>query len=291
LAGGPNEGPIAMQGAPEAELIDLLHLDRPHVIGAWRVGEVLVDPGPASCLERLLGAIDRDPPRVIALTHIHLDHAGATGSMLRAFPDVEVWVHEVGAPHLADPGRLLASARRLYGEEMDRLWGEVLPVPQRSIRALRGGERLDGFEVAYTPGHASHHVAYLHRSSGRAFTGDVGGVRIAAGPPLPPTPPPDIDLAAWQVSLDAVEGWQPSSLAVTHFGEHRDVAAHIAALRENLARLAEGAKGGRLEDFEAAIRELTSPCPPEDRGAYAQAMPPDQSFQGLLRHLAVAARE
>jgi glyoxylase-like metal-dependent hydrolase (beta-lactamase superfamily II) len=162
----------------EPELIDLLHPGRAKVIGAWRVGEVLVDPGPSSCLSALLPALERDPPKVLALTHIYLDHAGAAGSLVRRFPELEVWVHERGAPHLVDPAKLLSSATRLYGAEMERLWGEVLPVPAERLRVLRGGETLGRFQVAYTPGHASHHVSYLHEPSERAFKGDITGVRI-----------------------------------------------------------------------------------------------------------------
>src|ERR1700730_14339443 len=156
-----------------------MHLGRPRVIGCWQVGDVLIDPGPSSCLPNLLHALDGERPRALLLTHIHLDHAGATGSLVERWPELDVYVHELGAPHLADPSRLLKSAKRLYGDDMDRLWGEVLPVPKRNLRELRGGELLDGdFEVAYTPGHASHHVSFLR--SGTAYVGDVAGVRIAA---------------------------------------------------------------------------------------------------------------
>ncbi|HEX7610894.1 MAG TPA: MBL fold metallo-hydrolase, partial [Solirubrobacteraceae bacterium] len=218
------------------ELTDLLHLGRPRVIGAWRVGEVIVDPGPSSCLERLLPGLDADPPRVIALTHIHLDHAGATGTLLRRFPEAEVWVHERGARHMVDPSRLIDSATRLYGAEMQRLWGEFLPVPADRVRVLEGGETLGAFRVAYTPGHASHHVSYLHQPSGFAFTGDVTGVRIGQGPILAPTPPPDIDVEAWLASLSAIEAWNPGALAVTHFGSYDRVAEHLSGVREQLER-------------------------------------------------------
>src|SRR5437764_15336874 len=135
----------------EPQLIDLMHLGRANVIGAWRVGDVIVDPGPSSCLSELLAALARRPPRVLALTHIHLDHAGATGSLVRRFPHLEVWVHGRGAPHLIDPSKLLASAGRLYGDEMERLWGEVLPVPSENVRVLQGGEQLGDCRVGYTP--------------------------------------------------------------------------------------------------------------------------------------------
>jgi glyoxylase-like metal-dependent hydrolase (beta-lactamase superfamily II) len=268
------------------EPIDLMHQGRARVIGAWLVGETIVDPGPSSCLERLLEAIGEQSPRVIALTHIHLDHAGATGSLLERFPDAEVWVHERGAPHLVDPSRLLASATRLYGDQMQRLWGEVLAVPEQRIRVLRGGERIGPFRVAYTPGHASHHVSYLHEPSGRAFTGDVAGVRIGEGPVLAPTPPPDIDLAAWSASLDAIEAWQPGSLAVTHFGAVSDVPGHLAQLRGRLERLRE--MGRELDErgfTEAMAAELEASCSPELAATYARAMPPAQSFHGLRRYL------
>src|SRR5688500_12902919 len=149
-------------------LIDVEHLGTPRVIGSWEVDGALIDPGPTSSLATLIERLE-DEPRALLLTHIHLDHAGAAGTMVRRWPELEVYVHERGAPHLADPSRLLASAGRLYGDEMERLWGEVAPIPEANLRPLAGGEQVLGFEVAYTPGHASHHVSYLHRPSGRAF--------------------------------------------------------------------------------------------------------------------------
>jgi glyoxylase-like metal-dependent hydrolase (beta-lactamase superfamily II) len=281
---------MSVPGNAEPELIDLLHLGRPRVIGVWRMGEVLVDPGPSSCLETLLPLLERHPPRVLALTHIHLDHAGASGSLLRRFPDAEVWVHERGAPHLIDPTRLLESATRLYGQEMDRLWGEVLPVPAERIRVLGGGESLGPFHVGYTPGHASHHVSYLHEPSGRAFTGDVTGVRIGEGPVLAPTPPPDIDLDAWRDSLELIESWSPRSIAATHFGAHDRVSEHLAELREQL-EWAQAIAGGLDEaGFASSIRARVSvSSTPQTAAAYEQAMPPEQSFHGLARYLRKSA--
>jgi glyoxylase-like metal-dependent hydrolase (beta-lactamase superfamily II) len=273
--------------AAEPELIDLRHLGRPRVIGAWRVGDVVVDPGPSSCLGELLPVLERVPPRVLALTHIHLDHAGATGTLLRRFPDAEVWVHERGAPHVVDPAKLLSSATRLYGADMERLWGEVLPVPAERVRVLRGGERLGPFHVAYTPGHASHHVSYLHEPSGRAFTGDVTGVRIDGACVLAPTPPPDIDVRAWLRSLELIEAWRPRALAVTHFGSYDDVEAHVAALREQLARARQLAAEGDEAAFAQAIRaQVAASSTPETAAVYEHAMAPEQSFQGLARYLA-----
>ena len=272
--------------AAEPELIDLLHLGRRHVIGAWRVGEVIIDPGPSSCLGALLSVLEQHPPRVLALTHIHLDHAGATGSLLQRFPDAEVWVHERGAPHLLDPTKLVKSATRLYGEDMGRLWGEVLPVPAERLRVLVGGEALGPFHVAYTPGHASHHVSYLHEPTGRAFTGDVTGVRIDDGCVLAPTPPPDVDLRAWRASLELIEAWRPHSLALTHFGSYGDVESHLAALRQQLDQVEGMARELDEASFACAIRAtVAASAAPETAGAYEQAMPPAQSFHGLARHL------
>jgi glyoxylase-like metal-dependent hydrolase (beta-lactamase superfamily II) len=274
----------------EPELIDLLHLRRPKVIGAWRIGEVIVDPGPSSCLETLLPALERRPPRVLALTHVHLDHAGASGSLLRRFPDTEVWVHERGAPHLTDPAKLLESASRLYGERMGELWGEVLPVPRERIRVLVGGDSLESFRVAYTPGHASHHVSYLHEPSRRAFTGDVTGVRIGEGHVLAPTPPPDIDLEAWRASLDVIEGWRPRSLAMTHFGAYDDVAEHLADLRKQLEVAEAMARDLDETAFASLVRARVADTQASVRDAYEQAMPPEQSFHGLSRYLRRRAR-
>jgi len=266
--------------------IDVRHLDTPSVICCWQVDDVLVDPGPESSLDTLLDAIGDEPPRALLLTHIHFDHAGAAGALVRAFPDVEVWVHERGARHLVDPRRLVASAKRLYGEDFDRLWGEVVPIPERSLRVLRGGESIDGWDVAYTPGHASHHVSYRHADSGWVFPGDTCGVRMPEGDLLlPPTPPPDVDLELWQASLDTIEAWEPTTLAVTHFGDYRDVAEHIARLREALTTCGELARTTDMEGYSARLLEIYAAGLPGDAAAsFAQAMPVDQQWLGLDRY-------
>jgi glyoxylase-like metal-dependent hydrolase (beta-lactamase superfamily II) len=266
--------------------IDVRHLGHDRVICAWLVGEVIVDPGPTSSLPALLAELGDIRPRALALTHIHLDHAGGAGALVGRWPDLEVWVHERGARHLADPTRLVASARRLYGEAMDRLWGEVAAVPEANLRVLRGGETLGPFAVAYTPGHASHHVSYLHHPTGRAFVGDVAGVRI---PPsaftLPPTPPPDIDLEAWRDSLDAIEAWRPRSLGLTHFGGIDDPPAQLAAMREQLDRYGERGRTLDAEAFCAVMDEEIAAAADEDTAVrYTQALPPDQSWAGLRRY-------
>jgi glyoxylase-like metal-dependent hydrolase (beta-lactamase superfamily II) len=268
-------------------VIDLMHLKRERVIGCWQVGEVLVDPGPESCLQKLLDALSDERPRALLLTHIHLDHAGATGALVQRWPDLEVYVHERGAPHLIDPERLLDSARRLYGEDMERLWGEVLAVPEQNIRVLRGGERVldDRFEVAYTPGHASHHLCYLY-DDGTAFVGDVAGVRITPGTlPIPPTPPPDIDIEAWHASIELVRSWNSARLAMTHFGASEDVRDHLAEVGE---RLDTWAALARTEDQDTFIATITEEIE-RDAGAdllpaYTQAAPPEQLYAGLERY-------
>jgi len=234
-------------------LIDVMHLGRPHVIGCWEVDGVLVDPGPESSLQTVLEALGDEQPRALLLTHIHLDHAAATGAMVRRWPDLEVYVHERGAPHLTDPSKLLASAERLYGDKLNYLWGEILPVPEENVRVLSGGETVHGMRVAHTPGHASHHVAYFHEESGTAFTGDVAACRI---PPsrliVPPTPPPDIDIEVWEESLDTVAAWEPQRLALTHFGSiDEDVSGHIEMVRAKLRDEAERARRMSKLEYDA----------------------------------------
>ena len=190
---------------------------------------------------------------------------------------------------LIDPARLLESAARLFGDDMGRLWGEVLAVPRERLRLLRGGEVVGPFQVAYTPGHASHHVSYLHEPTGCVFTGDVTGVRIADGSVLAPTPPPDVDLVAWRASLERLEAWRPRSFALTHFGAYADVESHLAAMRRQLDDLE--SMTGELDEerFVAAIRaRFAGSTPPDARGAYEQAMPPALSFRGLSRSLSRA---
>lgn len=269
---------------PEPRLIDVLHLSRPHVIGCWQIGDTLVDPGPESCLETLLAGVSGDIRRVL-LTHIHLDHGGATGALVERFPDIEVYVHERGAAHLVDPSRLLQSAERLYGERMQELWGRVAPVPERNIHPLNGGETLDGrVDVMEAPGHASHHVCY--RWEGWAFVGDVAGVRIGdSGLVLMPTPPPDIDVEAWLASLDRLEGWGPQRIALTHFGAITgDVARHLDIARARLREWAGLAREVDEETFVERVRAQVREGAGDEADAYVQAAPPEQLYMGLARY-------
>ena len=268
-------------------LIDVHHLGRARVIGAWLVDGCLIDPGPSSSIEGLLEGLGDDVPERILLTHIHLDHAGATGLLSERWPDAEVWVHERGAPHIADPSKLVASATRLYGDDMDRLWGAIVPVPEERLRVLSSDEQTIGdWRIAYTPGHASHHVSFLHEPSGTAFAGDTAGVRIGGGPVFPPTPPPDIDLDAWRRSLDLIAGWRPERVAVTHFGAFDDVDAQLDALRERLGQVIAWAAECDRDGFSERVRaEIARVTDAETAAEYEQAMPADTLYPGLERAL------
>jgi glyoxylase-like metal-dependent hydrolase (beta-lactamase superfamily II) len=263
--------------------IDVRHQGTERVICAWYVDGVVIDPGPESAVESLLEGLGGERPEALLLTHIHFDHAGASGALVRRWPDLPVYVHERGARHLADPAKLVSSAARLYGGEdgLRKLWGEVVPVPEENLHVLEGGETVRGFSVEYTPGHASHHVCYLHMGSGWAFVGDVAGVRV---PPselvVAPTPPPDIDLDAWDRSLDLVADWEPSGLGLTHFGAvEDDVEHHLDAMRRALHEQADIAARTDMEGFIAAMKERTSGEDP----ALSIAAPFDHLFLGLDR--------
>jgi glyoxylase-like metal-dependent hydrolase (beta-lactamase superfamily II) len=239
--------------------IDCLQLGQPRAICCWQIGDVLVDPGPESCLKNVLEALDGVEPRVVLLTHIHLDHAGAAGTLARLYPNLQVYVHQRGAPHMLDPTKLLASATRIYGEYMDVLWGKFEAVPEDQLHVLSGGENLtlDGagsFEVVYTPGHAVHHVTYL-LDDGDAFVGDVAGTRpIEDGLVIPPTPPPDIDLPAWHRSISLLRERAPQRLAYSHWGSSTDVAEHLNQLDAVLARWGELARDLDVDSWFLQVR-------------------------------------
>lgn len=268
--------------------IDVRHMGREGVICCWEVDGVLIDPGPAITIPTLLEALDGQQPTALLLTHIHFDHAGATGALVQRWPDIPVYVHERGAPHMVDPSRLVASAGRLYGgdEGLRVLWGELIPIPERSLRVLGGGERgIEGaFDVEYTPGHASHHVSYFHRPSGWAFVGDVGGVRI---PPhtftVAPTPPPDIDIATWERSIETIRAYEPSALGLTHFGVVEDAEAQLDRTLEALHAQADLAAGLDEQGFVEAMHARVAEGLGADAPRLVQASPLDQNYMGLDR--------
>jgi len=288
--------------------VDLNFLGVPRIIATVVLhgpgGVALIDPGPTTTLPSLRDALQRAgiglaDLRAILLTHIHLDHAGVTGTLVHQNPSLRVYVHEKGAPHLVAPEKLVASATRLWGDEMDRLWGEFRPVPAQALTILRGGERINAggrdLDVAYTPGHASHHVSYYSADSGVAFVGDTAGIcRTERGFVLPPTPPPDIDLEVWRDSLVRIGRWSPAALFVTHFGAHGPAAAHLIEMADNLdltAGLVKAslAREGSDEDREAWFtdelrRELHTRVGEADAQAYEVAGRFDLNWRGLARY-------
>lgn len=293
--------------APGLSWIDLEFRGRPQAIAAAVIdapgGVAIVDPGPTSCLPALERSLERRGIRLgdvthLLLTHIHLDHAGAAGTIASAHPHVRVLVHERGAPHMADPSKLIESARRLYGDRMGSLWGEIAPVPAGRLIALAGGERIEAggrtFDVAYTPGHASHHLSYFDASSGVAFVGDTAGVCIPGGSVIPPTPPPDIDLDLWRASAGRIEAWSPGTLFLTHFGPVTSVRPHLQALFERLDRMAVWAqqlleepgsdeeRGRRFADL--LRRELRRELSEDQIAAYSVAAPFEHLWLGLARY-------
>jgi glyoxylase-like metal-dependent hydrolase (beta-lactamase superfamily II) len=229
--------------------IDLNWTGRPRSIAALLIESggktAVVDPGPESTLETLRkGLLARghsvDSLDSLLLTHIHLDHAGATGALLCENPNLKVYVHEFGSVHMIDPSKLLASAGRLYGGDLKTLYGECSPVPKESLLPLDGGERVRigevELDVFYTPGHASHHVTYWDRESRTALVGDTAGIRVEGDAfLLPATPPPDIDVEIWNQSLDTISSWNPERLFLTHFGFIESPAEHIRLYKARLA--------------------------------------------------------
>ena len=270
--------------------IDLKHLGLERVIGVYVVdtphGPALFDCGPATCYDELRSRVDLSEIRHLLLSHIHLDHAGAAGHIVRDHPQIQVHVHAVGAPHLADPTRLIASARRLYGDTLDALYGEPLPVPGQNVVQI--DDDAAGLKAFATPGHASHHASYMG-DDGTLYAGDATGVRILPGKfVIPHAPPPDIDLEAWERTFEQILLHQPARLALIHFGivdGTEEVAQHVARARTTLATWAERVRDGMNEDgfIEAAEADISASEGPR-AAAYARAAPLPQSFHGLERY-------
>jgi glyoxylase-like metal-dependent hydrolase (beta-lactamase superfamily II) len=295
--------------APRTVLVDLEYLGSPGHIGACLLetpdGLVVVDPGPAVTLPRLhqslgdLGATLQDV-RVVLVTHIHLDHAGAVGTMASRMPWLRVFVHEAGAPHLVDPGRLMRSATMIYGEEhMDRLWGEMRPVPAGCITPVGDSMRCDFggriLRAAATPGHARHHLAWYDEDSGIAFTGDVVGEQFpgAPGRAIPVTPPPDIDVPLMVASGRRILEWGPECLLPTHFGLILDPPGFVAEHEVRLvhwSELVRGSLDGGRSDLElaeahaAAVRAELEALLPAAAHVYLKDDMLRSNWDGLARY-------
>jgi glyoxylase-like metal-dependent hydrolase (beta-lactamase superfamily II) len=273
------------------DLIDLHHLAE-RVVGAYLLetedGPALFDCGPSTCIGALkTGLAERGlelrDVRHLLLSHIHLDHAGAAGTLVREHPALQVHVSEIGAPHLVDPSRLEASARRLYGAAFDELWGELAPVPQENLHVV--GNRVIGLQCFPSPGHASHHVCYLH-SDGTLYAGDAAGVRIVPGRyVLPVCPPPDLDVEAWFRTFEEIEHRAPERLALIHFGLVDSPSEHLGMAREELARWSDWCEQGLDEQawIDAAQRNLQAAVG-DEAAHWVLAGTFRQSYAGMKRY-------
>jgi glyoxylase-like metal-dependent hydrolase (beta-lactamase superfamily II) len=296
LADGLGQVDVRFQG--EAAVIAVYVLDTSD-------GLALIDCGPSTTIDTLLAGLRElglDPARMrhILLTHIHLDHAGAGGSLLQRFPAARLYVHEVGAPHMADPSKLVTSAQRIYGAEMDSLWGAVAAVPAERMVVLRDGDNVElggrRLNALYTPGHASHHIAFHDQAARVIFAGDVAGVRIPpAAEVWPPTPPPDIDPVAWHASVARLRAAAPTRLLLAHFGAVDDIAPHLDQLEARLdewVAFVDQARGAGLAR-DAIVAQLARHArggldagdDPQTEARFAIATPYGMTVDGLLRYL------
>jgi glyoxylase-like metal-dependent hydrolase (beta-lactamase superfamily II) len=292
------------------ETIDLNFMGTEEVIASFLLlgsdSAAIVETGPTSCLERLqaglkANGVSPEDVREVFLTHIHLDHAGASGHLAGLLPNATFYVHELGYPHLADPSKLVKSATRIYGERMDELWGEARPVPEERLVVLGDGEEVGaagGRLVAHdTPGHAYHHLAYLEPDSGSLFAGDVAGIRLPGQSYVrPPTPPPEIDVEAWVRSIENIRKISPATLHPTHFGSYDDVDRHFSELEQRLQDwllFVEGqAHGGASpEEISEELRikgdaeMLAEGAAPEESGRYDLAGNYEMLTAGILRYV------
>ncbi len=296
LAAGLDYVDLNFLGVPEIIATAVLH----HASGV-----AVIDPGPSTTHQSLKESLRKKgisiaDIRQVLLTHIHLDHAGVTGTLVRENPAIEVFVHERGAAHMIDPSKLLASAGRLYGADMDRLWGDFVPVPAERVTALKGEERIVAagreLQVAYTPGHASHHVSYFDAASRVAFVGDTAGIRRPGRDyVMPPTPPPDIDLDAWRTSEGRILSWEPDTLFLTHFGPFHGARMHFqdmmarldvwSAIVRRLLNEAALDEDERQSAFvDEAILDLKRTLGEQEADGYSRAGRLDYSWQGLSRY-------
>ena len=287
--------------------IDLKHGNRDRYIACCMLdcGKelALVDPGPSSTLDELVRNLKERGASVsdvgtILLTHIHFDHAGATGTLVEQNPRIRVFVHERGAAHLIDPARLLKSASRVFGSNIEEFWGAFKPVPARNLSVLNGGEEITigerRFEVLYTPGHAVHHISYFEMDSKVAFVGDAAGVRITNSYVYPATPPPDVDLAQLNESVDLIESREPERLFLTHFGLAGRVKWHMTEFRQRLARWSEFVRlsldrdaddASRAQDFSEMVKaEMSTLVTAEEALWFEHSISSRQNWYGLARY-------
>jgi glyoxylase-like metal-dependent hydrolase (beta-lactamase superfamily II) len=269
-----------------------LHHQAPGIVSCYLLetedGPALFDCGPTTTIPHLAAGLaerglDLTDLRHLLLSHIHLDHAGAAGVLVRQNPWLQVHVSEVGAPHLVDPSKLDASARRLYGAAFDDLWGELAPIPEENVHVV--GDRVVGLDCFPTTGHASHHVSYLD-TDGTLYAGDAAGVRLTGARfVMPPCPPPELDLDAWESTIGEIERRVPVRLALVHFGIVDDVLDHLAALRETLRSWGQRVEDGMDEEtFIAAARHDVEQTDPELVDEYERAGPYWHHFRGIERY-------
>lgn len=267
-------------------------------------GLILVDPGPTSSLETLehvltpLGGLQA--VNDVVLTHIHLDHAGCVGQLAANLPEVTVHVHPIGARHLINPERLIRSATRIYEERMEQLWGAILPVSASQVCAITDGARLQiggrTLRACYTPGHASHHIAWIDDAAGVVFAGDAAGMRIeGADHIIPVAPPPDIDLIAWEETLSKLERENPKRLFLTHFGLIEDVKGHLHRMRERLRAWSDAVRQSLDDDYESdaaraadfhksEMTHMNASVDIADQEPYGYMGQPRESWFGLARY-------
>ncbi len=284
--------------------LDLKFLGYSQSIAAYLVetskGPVLVETGPHSTYEVLKSEINRcgfgmDEIKHVFLSHIHLDHAGAAWAL--AALGASVYLHPVGEKHLADPKKLMESARRIYQEDMDRLWGEIHPIPVDKLRGVGHFEEIfvgdHCFQALHTPGHAKHHISW--KMDDLIFTGDVAGVKIQKGPVVPPCPPPDINLDDWIHAIDLILACEPTQIYLTHFGVIEDVPVHMNTLKSMINDWSQWVKknweaGYSAEELTPKFSEYTSQqlldmgVNPMGVKKYEAANPSWMSVAGLIRY-------
>jgi glyoxylase-like metal-dependent hydrolase (beta-lactamase superfamily II) len=305
--------PVLFEEAPGVTRVDLRWTGLPAQIAAYLVdggdGFAVVETGPASTLPTLLAAVravGREPGEIthVLVTHVHLDHAGGAGALLEHAPRASVHVHPVGAPHLAHPGRLIASAERLYGDRMGELWGRTVPVPADRLVKLHDGDEVRvgrrRLRAVETPGHAWHHHAFHDPDAGLVVAGDAAGIRLLGVRHVrPPTPPPEIDVPRWLESVERLRALRPARLLLTHFGGVEDVAWHLDDLAERLRvweRWAETVAGAAPADAADALRRLAAGevlAATGDAGLaelYEATCPSELLAAGLLRWIQVRDR-